>query len=140
MLDDIAVNRASLDMASLSYNSALEARLSVLEHHLHALLKWQQGIGSLSTVTSATIHELFSHEGPNQAAEGKDGSPVKLETSAELTAPATPIPSTSPAETVEALEPAKEILSLLVAEPKAPVVEVKGINTPMYHCVIAEAV
>lgn len=130
MLDDTAVNRASRDMASLSYNSALEARLSVLERHLHALLKWQQGIGSLSAVTSATIHELYSYEGTSQGIKEKDGLPVKLETSAELTAPATPTPSTPPAEPFKALESAKEILSLHVAEPKAPVVEVKGNYLP----------
>lgn len=126
MLDDFTVKRASQDMASPSYHSALEARLSVLERHLHALLKWQQGIGSLSAVTSATIHDLYSHDVNNQDPKEKDGLLSKLETSAELTAPATPIASVPLAEPVEALEPAKEILSLDVAEPKAPVIEVKG--------------
>lgn len=130
MLGDTAVNRASRDMASLSYNSALEARLSVLERHLHALLKWQQGIGSLSAVTSATIHELYSYEGTSQDTKEKDGLPVKLEKSAELTAPATPTPSTPPAEPFKALDSTKEILSLHVAEPKVPVVEVKGQYLP----------
>lgn len=112
----------------MSYNSALEARLSNLERHLHALLRWQKVVEALPSKNVVPVPELSIHDVLEQDLKDKPELSITVENIAKQTLSVIPTASKSSAGDVEVPEPAKEMLSIQITEPKNPADEVKGIS------------
>lgn len=121
-----AQNRGfSQAMPENRHNPALEARLSALEHHLIKLLQWQKGIASLST-GFAVVRELGSHDVTPDHTDAEKGSLAKLETWTRQTIPTAPTITIQPAEIIQTVEPAKELLAVAAEEFKQTAVDPNG--------------